>query len=113
MRIKSVRAYSRNLALTKPYTIAYQTISMVENVFLEIELDNGLIGFGAANPDPEVVGESPEQTLAHLQSEFVAGLIGRDIRLFNQLLDEAQRQFAGFPGTLAALDIALHDAFGQ
>lgn len=113
MRIKSIRAYSRNLALTKPYTIAYQTISAVENVFLEVELENGSIGLGAANPDPEVVGESPEQTLQNLQSERVAGWVGRDIRSFNQLLDEAQQQFPGRPGTLAALDIALHDAFGQ
>ena len=113
MRIKSIRAYSRNLALTKPYTIAYQTISAVENVFLEVELDNGIIGLGAANPDPEVVGESPEQTLQNLQSERVAAWVGRDIRLFHQLLDEAQHHFGALPGTLAALDIALHDAFGQ
>ncbi|MVM29963.1 dipeptide epimerase [Spirosoma sp. HMF4905] len=113
MRINAVRAYCRDLTLTKPYTIAYQTISTVENVFLEIELANGLVGIGAANPSPEVVGESPDQALHNLQSEWVASLVGRDIRLFNSLLDEAHQQFPNAPGTLAALDIALHDAFGQ
>lgn len=113
MRIKSVRAYRRNLALTKPYTIAYQTTSAVENIFLELELDNGLIGLGAANPDPDVVGETPEQTFQNLQGEWIAGLVGRDIRLFLQLIDEAGHQFPQAPGTLAALDMALHDAFGQ
>ena len=113
MRIKSLRTYRQNLALTKPYTIAYQTISTVENVFLEIELDNGMVGLGAANPDPDVVGESPEQTFGNLQSEWVTGLVGRDIRLFQSMLDEAGQQFPNAPGTLAALDIALHDAFGQ
>ncbi len=113
MRIKSIRAYRRNLALTKPYTIAYQTTSDVENIFLEIELENGLIGLGAANPSFEVVGESPEQTLQNLQSEWLSGLVGRDIRHFYSLIDEARQQFPSRPGTLAALDIALHDAFGQ
>lgn len=113
MRIKSLRPYCRNLALTKPYTIAYQTISTVENVFLEIELDNGMVGLGAANPDPDVVGESPEQTFQNLQSEWMTGLVGRDIRLFQSIVDEAGQQFPNAPGTLAALDIALHDAFGQ
>lgn len=113
MRINTVRAYALDLALTKPYTIAYQTTSAVENVFLEIELANGIIGMGAANPDPDVVGESPEQTLQNLQSEWVAALAGRDIRLFGQLIDEARQQFPRAPGTAAALDIALHDAFGQ
>ena len=113
MRINNVRAYCRDLTLTKPYTIAYQTISTVENVFLEIELANGLVGIGAANPSPEVVGESPDQALQNLQSEWAASLVGRDIRLFNSFIDEAHQQFPNAPGTLAALDIALHDAFGQ
>lgn len=111
MRINAIRAYRRNLALTKPYTIAYQTTSEVENVFLEIELANGLVGMGAANPDPEVVGETPEQTVQNLQSDWLSDLIGRDIRLFNTMIDEARHQFPDAPGTLAALDIALHDAF--
>ncbi|QHV93851.1 dipeptide epimerase [Spirosoma endbachense] len=113
MRIKAIRSYCRDLALTKPYTIAYQTISTVENVFLEIELANGIVGVGAANPSPEVVGESPDQALQNLQSDWTTRLIGRDIRLFYNLLDEASQQFPNAPGTLAALDIALHDAFGQ
>lgn len=113
MRIHSVRAYLKNLALTKPYTIAYQTTSDVENVFLEIELDNGVVGLGAANPSPDVVNESPEEALQRLQGEWVSGLVGKDIRLFLSYIREARQLFADAPGTLAALDIALHDAFGQ
>ena len=113
MRIKSIRAFLKNLALIKPYTIAYQTTSDVENVFLEIELDNGLVGLGAANPSPDVVGESPEQALHKLGDEWVMGLIGQDIRLFQALISDSQQRFPKAPGTLAALDIALHDAFGQ
>ncbi|WP_080056578.1 mandelate racemase/muconate lactonizing enzyme family protein [Spirosoma aerolatum] len=113
MRIKSIRAYLKNLALTKPYTIAYQTTTDVENVFLEIELDNGIVGIGAANPSPDVVGESPAQALHNLQGEWALGLVGKDIRLFINLIEQAQNQFPKAPGTLAALDIALHDAFGQ
>ena len=113
MRIKSIRAFLKNLALTKPYTIAYQTTSDVENVFLEIELDNGMIGLGAANPSPDVVDESPEQALHTLRGEWMTDLVGQDIRLFQALIREAQQRFPKAPGTLAALDIALHDAFGQ
>ncbi|CAN5279170.1 dipeptide epimerase [soil metagenome] len=113
MRIKSIRAFIQDLALTKPYTIAYQTTSSVENVFLAIELDNGMVGLGAANPSLEVVGESPAQTLQNLTGEWVDGLVGKDIRLFQQHINDADQQFPNAPGTLAALDIALHDAFGQ
>ncbi|SOD81876.1 mandelate racemase/muconate lactonizing enzyme family protein [Spirosoma fluviale] len=113
MRINAIRTYRRDLALTKPYTIAYQTTSAVENVFVELELENGLVGLGAANPDPDVVGETPEQTHLNLQSDWMTSLIGRDIRSLHELIDDARAQFPQAPGTLAALDIAIHDAFAQ
>lgn len=113
MKITAIRAFAKNLALSKPYTIATRTISDVENVFLEIELENGLTGIGAANPAPEVVGESPSETLANCQTAFFQELQGRDIRHFQQWIFDAGQQFPDKPGTLAILDIALHDAFCQ
>lgn len=113
MKIKSLRSYCRNLALRKPYSIAGYTFSEVENVFLEIELENGIVGMGAASPAEEVVGETCEHTLLNLQRDFFQNLIGRDIRHFRQLIYETNQTFPGLPGTQAVLDIALHDAFGQ
>lgn len=113
MKIKSVRAYLKNLALRKPYTIAHYVCSTVENVFLEVELENGIIGLGSANPAPEVVGETPEQCLQNCHSSGFGHLPGRDIRHFSQIIDEVAAQFPHAPGTRAALDIALHDAFAQ
>ena len=113
MKIKSVKTWLQQLPLTKPYTIAYKTIEDTDIVFLEITLENGITGIGAANPFAEVVGETPAITLANLQSDFVQQLVGRDIRFFNQLIDEALLQFPHLPGTIAAIDIALHDAFCQ
>jgi L-Ala-D/L-Glu epimerase len=113
MKIKSVRAWLQQLPLTKPYTIAYKTITDTEIVFLELTLENGITGTGASNPFAEVVGETPAVTLANLQQDFVHQLAGRDIRCFNQLIDEALVAFPQMPGTIAAIDIALHDAFCQ
>lgn len=111
MKIKTIRAYLKKMALTRPYTIAYNTFSDVSLAFLEIELENGLIGFGSASPAEDVVGETTEQTLANLLTPFVQNFTGRDIRHFRQLIYEAKNQFPHLPGTRAAIDIALHDAF--
>lgn len=111
MKIVAVRSFIKFLKLTKPYSIAYETFSDVELVFFEIELANGLVGIGSASPAEEVVGESPQQTLQSLQSDFVQQLIGRDIRHFRQILFEACQYFGYLPGTLAAIDLALHDVF--
>ncbi|WP_428665411.1 mandelate racemase/muconate lactonizing enzyme family protein [Runella sp.] len=113
MKIKFIRSYLKNLALSKPYSIAGYTFSEAENVFLEIELENGIIGLGAASPAEEVVGETCAQTLSNCRSAVFESLIGRDIRHFRQLIDEIKTQFSHLPGTQAVLDIALHDAFGQ
>ncbi|MCC6461471.1 MAG: dipeptide epimerase [Saprospiraceae bacterium] len=113
MNITAIRPSVHTLALSKPYTIAYDTYSGVELVFLEIELANGITGIGSASPAEEVVAENARQTHGHLQAEFVQSLVGRDIRQFRQILAETRRQFPGLPGTQAALDLALHDAFGQ
>jgi L-alanine-DL-glutamate epimerase-like enolase superfamily enzyme len=113
MKIKSIHSYRKNLALTKPYTITGHTFSDVENVFLEIELENGVVGIGAANPFTEVVGETCDMTFQNLQSGFFEQLPGRDIRHFRQLIYESKIAFPNLPGTQAALDIALHDAFGK
>jgi L-alanine-DL-glutamate epimerase-like enolase superfamily enzyme len=112
MKIVAVRAWLENLPLTKPYTIAYHTTSHATIVFLEVELANGMVGLGAASPFEEVVGETPEQTFANLQSAQVLDLLkGKDIRNFQQLIKQADTLFPHLPGTLAAIDLALHDAF--
>lgn len=113
MKIHSIHAWSEKLPLTKPYTIAYKTISDTDLIFVEFVLENGISGLGAANPFPEVVGETPEITVENLQGDFIQQFVGRDIRHFNQLIDETAAHFPHRPGTLAAIDIALHDAFGK
>ncbi len=113
MKIVAANAFIRNLRLKKPYEIARERIEDVENVFLELTLENGITGIGAANPSPEVVGETPAETLHNLQTEIIPWITGKDIRLFNHLIGSVDEKFPGKPGTLAAVDIALHDAFGQ
>jgi len=113
MKISNIETFTKNLALSKPYTIAYKTIAEVENVFLIITLENGIIGIGAANPDTQVVGENPAQVLENCQSEFCQSFVGRDIRHLRLIIAEIASKYPGKPGTLAAWDIALHDAFGK
>ena len=54
MRIDQATVIRKNLKLQKPYVIAGRMISDVENICLIIQLENGIIGYGAANPAPEV-----------------------------------------------------------
>ena len=113
MKIASIETYKRSLALKKPYTIARDTFYDTENVFFEIYLANGMIGLGAACPEGAVVGETAEITINNLESDLVQALVGKDIRGFSGHISAIAEVYGKFPGTMAAIDIALHDAFGQ
>jgi L-alanine-DL-glutamate epimerase-like enolase superfamily enzyme len=113
MKIRQVRVRRENLELSRPYTIAYKTTSAVENMFVEVELENGIVGMGAGNPSQKVTGESIADTAAALTAGNLEWLVGRDIRLFRLLGEEAAAKFPSFPAAQAALDIALHDGFSQ
>jgi len=113
MKIIAVRSYLKKMALTKPYTIAYSTFSDVSLAFFEVELENGMVGYGSGSPAGEVVGETTDQTVVNLATEFVNNFVGRDIRHFQLMIYEARQHFDHLPGTQAAIDIAMHDAFGK
>ncbi len=111
MKIKAVNYWKEDLELTRPYTIAFKTVSAVENCFVEVVLENGITGIGSANPSKQVTGEAIEETYESLSK--IDWLIGQDIRSLNVLLNELNRRCPTTPAALAAIDIALHDAFTQ
>lgn len=111
MKIKSIEVWRMNLGNTRPYTIAFKTVSDVDSVFVKLTLENGIYGLGAGNPSQQVVGESLEDTMNTLSEENTAFLIGKDIRQFNGLLDEIMTRFPKTPAARASVDIAIHDAF--
>ncbi len=113
MKIKSIKSWKENLELTRPYTIAFKTIKSVENCFVAIELENGIVGLGAGNPSFQVVGESIEDTENTLAIANIEWLENRKITDFYALCREVQIVCKNRPGAAAALDIALHDAFTQ
>lgn len=113
MKIAAIQSFIKHLPLKKPYTIAYNTYNTVSIVFTKITLANGMVGIGTASPAEDVVGESPEQTLKNLESDAVQSWVGADIRSFLSMIADIRKTFAHLPGTQAALDIALHDAFGK
>jgi len=113
--VKIVSADSRIEAfgLTRPYTIAFRRIESVENVILRIGTESGLMGLGAASPEPRVTGETMKACRDALGGEHLQWLVGGDIRDFESLSREAADRMSGTPAALAAVDIALHDLAAQ
>ena len=110
-----VRATSRveALGLTRPYTIAFRRIESVENVVLRLETGSGLVGSGAASPEPRVTGETLEASRAALAGDRLAWLLGREPHDLDALCAETERFLPETPAARAAVDMALHDLAAQ
>lgn len=111
LRISSIEFHLVNLELTRPYSIAYKTVTDVENVIAVIRLENGAIGLGAANPSKYVVSEDAKETFEILKNWDREKLLKKDIRQLYDCLSVVHTSLEGHVGARVALDIALHDAF--
>ncbi len=111
MRIADINIRKENLALTRPYAISYKTVDSVENVIVELHLENGVIGYGAANPSKYVVGKDVDDTYNRLRVDELGWLKNEKISQFPHLLDQVYTAFEDDAGVKVALDVALHDAF--
>jgi L-alanine-DL-glutamate epimerase-like enolase superfamily enzyme len=113
MKIKKVTVFRENLELTRPYTIAYDTFTHVENLFVHIETDTGLVGIGAGSPAEDVTGESIEACEQALNEHARALFDGMDLSDAFPRLKIMETKMAATPAAMAAMDIALHDLIGK
>lgn len=109
MKITSIKLWKEDLELTRPYTIAYETISSVENLFVLLETDTGMTGIGAGSPAEDVTGETIEAAEKALMEHLDTIFLDRDIRYFHEMLRHLHSSLAKTPAAMAAADIALHD----
>lgn len=109
MKITRIRWQRLDMPLTKPYTIAYETVSHAVNILMEIETDMGLKGYGCACPDPLITGESAE-VVETLMDTVVSPLL-KDADPFNYArhLHKLAPKLKGKRATMAMVDMALLD----
>ncbi len=113
MRITRVESWVENLQLTRPYTIAYATFDHVENVFVRLTTDTGLVALGAGSPAEAITGEAMAESASALGDNLEDLLHGRDPRLLLPLLRRLEDTLGSTPAARAAADIALHDLAAQ
>ncbi len=113
MKIQAIDFRLENLELTKPYTIAWKTVDHVENLFCRIILDHGIIGYGSCNPENEVVHISTKQTLEAKDNLDLDLILNQSIEDPQALIKRLQDHLTYVPTLLAALDIAIYDAWAK
>lgn len=112
-KIVDIDVQTEHLPLTRPYTIAYETVDAVENIFVRLRTEDGLVGHGVAAPSEHVTGETDADSRAALDVDALQWLVGSDVRQLGALCDQLQQRMAAQPAARAAIDTALHDLHAQ
>ncbi len=113
MKIRNVEAWPVSMRLKEPYTIAYETIDSTTNIFLRIETDKGIVGFGCAAPDLQITGETPESVLQAVNTAIFPNIKGSDPLRIAMLVERLAPLLQSQASALAAVDMALHDVLGK
>ncbi|UCE17847.1 MAG: dipeptide epimerase [Gemmatimonadota bacterium] len=113
MKITKVEAWPVSMRLEEPYTIAYETVETATNVFLRIETNSSVVGFGCAAPDVHITGETAEGVLQNLNDSVKQSLLNSDPLRSAMLLERLKGILNKQYSTLAAVDMALYDVVGK
>ena len=112
MKIVRVAAWPVEMLLKEPYTIAYEHIASALNVFLSIETDAGITGYGCAAPD-SITGETGESVLRACEEVIEPVLAGADPLQREVLLPELFTHLRDQQSAMAMADMALYDIQGK
>jgi L-alanine-DL-glutamate epimerase-like enolase superfamily enzyme len=112
MRITGVTLFKADIPLKDPFRIAVMEMRAAANVFVRVDTDAGLVGWGESSPFWKLCGETQAIDLA-------AGMdLARLIKGHDPLaIDDRMADIDGFlknnSQIRAAFDIALHDLLGK
>jgi len=113
MRITRIEVWPVSMRLTEPYRIAYETGEAATNVILRLETNTGVCGYGAAAPDEQITGETPDSVLRSIEEIAGPAIKGSDPLRPLRLMERLKPKLPSQPSALAAVDMALYDILGK
>ena len=113
MRITHLEAWPVTMQLAEPYTIAYERIDSATNIFLRVETDRDINGYGCAAPDCQITGETPESVLQICDDFIKPRMLKSDPLRPAFIWKKLKPELDKYPSAAAMVDIALYDILGK
>lgn len=112
MKIRRIDLYRADIRMKEPFRIATMTVHVAQCVFAAIHTDDGLTGWGEANPYWKIVGETQATVLA-AGRDLAHVLLGQDASAIEQRAADMSGYLALNPTVRSMFDMALWDLAGQ
>lgn len=112
MKITKINVAPKTVKLKEPITIALGTIDCSVSAVVEIETDEGLVGYGEGAPGILITGETLQGTTEciRLFEKQLIGVDPLDLERIHSIMDSVA---AKAPSAKTAIDIACYDLLGK
>ena len=113
MKITAIEIGKIAIPLKTPFITALRRVDVAEDLVVKVHTDDGHTGYGNAPATVVITGDSHESVAAAIRYTIGPKLIGRDIDDREDILDTIHQSMVHNTSAKAALDMAVHDLFGQ
>ncbi|MBT9153240.1 MAG: L-Ala-D/L-Glu epimerase [Firmicutes bacterium] len=113
MRIESVGLEKLTIPLIKPFKTALRVLEVSETWVLQMRLENGMVGWGAASPTAVITGDTLGSIQGALTEVLVPQITGMDITNYEAVLAKINSGIVRNSSARAALDMAVYDLVGR
>src|SRR5687768_11416468 len=113
MKITSSNCWLETFKFRDGYSFSDDTKSTCDNIFLTLETDEGLQGWGMAAPDEVITGEDALSVLKAYKDHISDCLKGEDPFFYSRLYEELRDKIPGQASALAMVEMALYDLVAQ
>jgi L-alanine-DL-glutamate epimerase-like enolase superfamily enzyme len=112
LKIASVDIYKSDIELSEPFRIAIMEIRSAQSVFVKINTDEGIYGWGEANPTWGITGETQSISLA-AAPDLARLLLQKDPLNIEERMREIDKFLIHNSTLRSAFDMALYDIMGK
>lgn len=112
MKIIAVRAIPFAIPFDRPLHFASGSIDVMDNVLVEVETADGVVGIAEAPPRPYTYGETQASICAVIRELFAPALKGLQVSDREEARSRLNRT-VGNPTAKAAIDMAMWDAWAK
>jgi len=113
LAIRRVDAIPVALPLTKPVTMAAETVTHARNILVRIEANDGTVGWGEAASAPTMTGDTIAGLVAAVREHLAPRLVGQDAWMRPVLMNHLKVALYGNTGAHSAVEMALLDLAGR
>ena len=113
MKITDIQLGMISIPLKTPFKTALRRVDTAQDLIVKVVTDDSAVGYGNAPATVVITGDSHESVATAIKNTIGPAIMGMDIRDREAITDKIQHAMVHNTSAKAAVDIAVHDLFGQ